>query len=130
SGAGQNAQKRTTVSTGPIRLAKLGRSGAAPLVRELARGGCHGGAYWGYPVVAVGLGAAGDGEKFFLEFAGDRAGDAFADRDVVDGTYRGDFNGRAGEEDFVDDIEHFARDDALLDGDLQVFGDFDDGVAG
>src|SRR6266404_4788781 len=104
--------------------------GLASLLRGLVRGGGHGGAYGRKPVVAVGLGAAGDGEKFFLEFAGDGAGDAFADLDVVDGTDGGDFYGGPGEEDFVDDVEHFARDDAFLDGDLQVFGDFDHCIAG
>src|SRR5260370_27250583 len=103
--------------------------GLRPTETELARGGSHGGAYGRKRVVAVGLGAAGDGEKFFLEFAGDGAGYAFADLDVVDGTDGGDFDGGAGEEDFVDDVKHFAGDDAFLDGDLQVFGDSHDRVA-
>src|SRR5260370_12005613 len=103
--------------------------GLRPTETELARGGSHGGAYGRKRVVAVGLGAAGDGEKFFLEFAGDGAGDAFADLNVVDGTDGGDFDGGAGEEDFVDDVKHFAGDDAFLDGDLQVFADFDDRFA-
>src|SRR6266849_7720884 len=111
-------------------LAEMGRSSAAPLRgKELARGG----GYWDVdgrkPVVAVGFAAAGDGEEFFLEPARDRAGCAFADLDVVDGTDGGDFDGGAGEEDFVDDVEHFAGDDAFLDGNLQVFGDSHDRVA-
>src|SRR5260370_19255381 len=104
--------------------------GLRPTETELARGGGHGGAYGRKGVVAVGLGAAGDREKFFLEFAGDGGGDGFGDLDVVDGTDGGDFDGGAGEEDFVDDVKHFAGDDAFLDGDLQVFGDFDHGIAG
>src|SRR6266852_4259458 len=47
-----------------------------------------------------------------------QAGYAFADLDVVDGTDGGDFDGGASEEDFVDDVEHFAGDDAFLEGDL------------
>src|SRR5437868_5222748 len=80
--------------------------------------------------MAVGLGAAGYGEEFVLQLAGDRAGYAFADLDVVDGTDGCDFDGGAGKEDFVDDVEHFARDYLLLHRDLQVFGDFHDRVAG
>src|SRR5216684_4013864 len=112
-------------------LAEMGRSSAAPLRgKELARGSDYGRAYWRKPVVAVGFVAAGDGEEFFLKLARDGAGCAFADLDVVDGTDGGDFDGGAGEEDLVDDVEHFARDDSFLEGDLQVFGDFDDRVAG
>jgi hypothetical protein len=35
--------------------------------------------------VPVGFAAAGDGKKLFLELASDRASDAFADLDVIDG---------------------------------------------
>src|SRR5207302_2894385 len=45
-----------------------------------------------------------------------------------DGTNRRDFDGRPAEEDFVDNVEHFARDYLFLDGNLQVFGNFHDGV--
>jgi len=41
----------------------------------------------------VGLVAAGDGEEFFLEFAGDWPGHTFADLNVIDRTDRGDFDG-------------------------------------
>src|SRR5882762_9103131 len=80
--------------------------------------------------MAVGLGAAGYGEEFVLQLAGDGAGYAFAYLDVVDGTNGRDFDGGAGKEYFVDDVEHFARDYLLLHRDLQIFGDFHDGVAG
>ena len=50
----------------------------------LARGGGDRGVYWSEPVVVVGLAAAGDGEKFFLQAAGDGTGYAFADLDVID----------------------------------------------
>src|SRR5258708_40098147 len=96
---------------------------------KLARGGGYWGAYWGQPVVAIGLGAAGDGEELFLELARDGAGYAFADLDVVDGTNRRDFDGRPAEEDFVDDVEHFAGNYLFLYGDFQVFGNFHDGVS-
>src|SRR5712671_4678476 len=80
--------------------------------------------------MAIGLGAAGYGEEFVLQLAGDGAGYAFADLDVIDRTDRRDFDGGAGKEDFVDDVEHFARDNLFLDRDLQIFGDFHDRVAG
>src|ERR1700756_1524838 len=74
--------------------------------RSLAGGG-HWGVDWGKPVVAVGLAAAGDGEKLFLQLAGDRAGAAFADLNVVYRTDRGDFDSGANEEHFVRDVQHF-----------------------
>src|SRR6267154_2599472 len=80
--------------------------------------------------MAIGLGAAGYGEEFVLQLAGDGTGYAFADLDVVDGANGRDFDRGAGKEDFVDDVEHFAGDDLLLHRDLQVFRDFHDGVAG
>src|SRR5438445_4874881 len=96
---------------------------------KLARGGGYWGAYWSQPVVAIGLGAAGDGEELFLELARDSAGYAFSDLDVVDGTNRRDFDRRPAEEDFVDNVKHFARDNLFLDRDFQVFGNFHDGIA-
>src|SRR5262249_24616978 len=78
------------------------------------------------PVVDVGFVDAGDGEEFFLESAGDGAGDAFADLNVIDRADRRDFDGGADEEHFVDDVEHFTRDDGFLDWNLQVLGKGDD----
>jgi hypothetical protein len=68
--------------------------------------------------VEVGFVAAGDGEEFLLEAAGYGACYAFAYLDVVDGADRGDFYRGADEEDFVDDLEHFARDYGFLHRDL------------
>src|SRR5260221_2278505 len=48
---------------------------------------------------------------------------------MVDRANRRDFYGGAGEENFVDDVEHFARDDLFLHGDLQVFGNLHDRIA-
>src|SRR2546425_5571871 len=81
------------------------------------------------PVVAVGLCAAGDGEEFCLQFKCNGAGDAFADRDVVDRADGGEFDGGADEEDFVRDVKHLARDDGFLAGNVQILGEFHDRVA-
>src|ERR1700676_5401964 len=78
--------------------------------------------------MAIGFAAAGEREEFFLEFARDRSGDAFADLDFVDGADGRDFDGRAAEEDFVDDVEHFAGDDLFFHRNVQIFGQRDDGV--
>ena len=80
---------------------------------ELARGCRHRCVNGGEPVVAIGFGAAGEGEEFFLEAARDRARDAFADLDFIDRADGRDFDSRAAEEDFVDDVEHFAGDDTV-----------------
>src|SRR5271163_3926751 len=97
---------------------------------ELSRRRAYWCVYRGKPIVAVGFGAAGDGEEFFLKFAGDGAGDALADLNVVDGANGSDFDGGAYEEDFVDDVEHFAGDYGFFHGDVQVMGELDDSVAG
>ena len=55
--------------------------------------------------MAVGLAAAGDGEKFFLELAGDGAGDAFTHLDVIDAANRRDFHRCTGKENFMDDVQ-------------------------
>lgn len=79
--------------------------------------------------MAVFFFAAGDGEEFFLQFAGDRAGNAFANLNVIDRANRSHFDGGAAEEKFVHDVEHFARDDGFLHGDAKVLGHGDDRVA-
>src|SRR5712664_3095005 len=98
--------------------------------RRLARGGADGGVDGREPVVAVRLGAFGDAEEFRLQREGDRPGDTLANLDVVDGTDGSDFDSGADEEDFVSDVEHFAGNDLFLYGDVQVFSDLHDGVAG
>src|SRR5579864_1231454 len=81
------------------------------------------------PVVAVGFFAAHDRVELFLDCLGDRAHRALADLDLVDGTDGGDFGGRAGEERFVADIEHLARDHLLDDRNVQVARDLQRRVA-
>src|SRR5581483_7080017 len=81
------------------------------------------------PVVAVGLRAAGNGEKLFLELAGDRSGDTLSDLDMVDRTDWGDFHRRADEEHFVHDVKHFSRNDRFLDGEAEIFGELHHRVA-
>ncbi len=80
--------------------------------------------------MAVGFGAFSDGEEFRLQCEGDWSGDAFADLDVVDGTNGSDFDGCAHKENFVSDVEHFARDDRFLEGNVEVCCELDHGVAG
>src|SRR5207244_13550322 len=96
----------------------------------LTCGGADGSAYWSEPVVAVGFGAFSDGEEFRLQCEGDWSGDAFADLDVVDGTNGSDFDGGAHEENFVGNVEHFARDDRFLERNVKVRREFDHGIAG
>src|SRR5450432_920101 len=95
-----------------------------------ARGGGHRAIYRSQPIVTVGFGAAGQAEKFVLQLAGDGASDAFADGDVIDGSNRRDFHGGPYEEDFVDDVKHFAGDDRFFHRNVQVFGELHDSVAG
>src|SRR6266446_6011545 len=82
------------------------------------------------PVVLVGFGAAGDREKFFLQFSRDRAGDAFADLNVIYRADRRNFYGGANEENFVNDVQHFAWDNAFFHGDAHILRHFYDGIAG
>src|SRR5437879_5307145 len=96
----------------------------------LARGGADRGADRGEPVVTIGLGAFGDAEEFCLQCEGDWPGDAFADLDVIDGTDGRDFDSRAHEENFIHDVEHLARNHLFLTGNMQIFSDLHDGVAG
>src|SRR5579859_5405792 len=126
---GRDAQTRGKWGGSAFTSEQGGAQLAAPL-RELTRRRGYWGVYRGQPVVAVGPGAAGYGEEFFLQLTGDGAGDAFAHLDVVDGTDGCDFDGGAAEEDFVDDVQHLAGDDLFLHRDFQVFGDFHDRVAG
>src|SRR6202012_3581012 len=50
--------------------------------------------------------------------------------DAVDGAEVGDLGGGAGEEGFIADVEHLAREGLLDDGDVEGFGDGEDGAAG
>ena len=53
--------------------------------------------------------------------SGDRAALACADGDAVDRAQRRDFGGGAGEENFVGDVQHLARNHLFAHGDAQVF---------
>src|SRR5260370_25030745 len=97
---------------------------------QSAGGGADGGAHWREPIVAIGLAAAGDAEEFRLQCERNWTCDALADLDVIDGTDGRDFDGGANEKNFVGNVEHFARNDRFLDGDVEVLGKLDDGVAG
>src|SRR4029077_14827568 len=82
------------------------------------------------PAVAVGLLTAHDGVKLFLDRLGDGANPALADFDLVHGADGSDLRGRAGEEGFVGDVEHFARNHLLDNRDAQVAGDLERRIAG
>ena len=79
--------------------------------------------------MAVGFFAFNQGEEFVLDAFGDGAARAHADFHAVDGADRGDFNRSAAEEDFIGDVEHFARNDLFGYGNAEVFADGEDGVA-
>src|SRR5437016_8801264 len=96
---------------------------------RLARRSADGRAYWGEPVVAIRLAPAGDSEELFLELPCDRSGHTLADLDVIDGADRSDFDGGADKEDFVGDVEHFARNYMFLQGNAQVFRQLRDGIS-
>ena len=78
--------------------------------------------------MAIGLAAAGEREKFFLEPARYWTSDAFANLDLVDRADGRNFDGRAAEKEFVDDVQHFAGNDLYFHGNVQIFCKRDDGV--
>src|SRR5215469_4965263 len=67
------------------------------------------------PSMAVALLAAHDGVELLLQCPGDRAHAALADLDPINRTDRRDLRGRAGEEYFVGDVKHLARNHLLND---------------
>src|SRR5579885_2618817 len=79
--------------------------------------------------MAVFFFATSERKEFFLEFACDGTGDAFADLNVIHAANRRDFDGGADEEYFVHDVEHFARDDGFLYFDAEVLRHLHNGVA-
>src|SRR5580704_11037797 len=103
-----------------------------PGSRELlARNGSAGGGTNGRePAMTIGLGAAREREEFVLDALGNGAARTIADFDAVDGTDRGDFGGGAAEENFVGDVEHFARDHGFGNWNAEVAANGDDGMAG
>ncbi len=84
----------------------------------------------GEPVEVVFGEAVDDIEEGFVERRGDGAHGAVADEDAIDGAEVGDFGGGAGEEGLVADVEEFAGECLLDDGDAHVAGQREDGVAG
>src|SRR5438445_3368812 len=97
--------------------------------RGADRGRAGGGGNGREPVVPVGFGAGQNGEEFVLETLGDRAAATRADGDAVDRTQGRDFRGGAGEEDFVGDVEHLARNHLLADRNAKIFAKCDDAAA-
>src|SRR4029077_2296881 len=71
--------------------------------------------HWRQPVEPVGFFAADNRVELLLDRLGNRSDDAFAHADLIHRTDGGDFRCGATEEDFVSNIEQFAR-NALLDG--------------
>src|SRR5260370_26981144 len=65
------------------------------------------------PVVAVALLAPHDGVELLLQCLGDRTNRPFADLDLIHGTDPGNLGRGAGEECFVGDVEHLARNHLL-----------------
>src|SRR6266568_4125575 len=96
---------------------------ALGISETLSRSGAHRRAHECEPVVAVGFQSAGDAEELFLQAPGDGACLALAYLDAIDRANGGDFDGRAGEEDLVHDVQHLARDDLFLHRDLDVLAE-------
>lgn len=69
-------------------------------------------------------------EEQLLQLTRDRAGFAGADLAAVDGADRGDFGGGAAHEEFVAEVEIFAREVAFDDAETGVLRQREDGVAG
>src|ERR1035437_4199774 len=84
----------------------------------------------GEPAKAVGFESIGDAEEFVADLPGDFAGFTVSDDDAVHGADGGNLGGRAGEKDFVGDVEHFARNGLLADRIAQMAGDGDGAVPG
>ena len=70
--------------------------------------------------MAVGLLAAGDGEEFFLNALGDRAARACSDLHAINRANWRDFRGGAGEENFICNVKHLARNSLFAHGNIQV----------
>src|ERR1019366_7550380 len=81
-------------------------------------------------IVAVRPRTVENGEKFFLEQLGDGPARSLADLDAVDRAQGTDFSRGAGEEDFVGDVEHLARNQLLAHRDFQVLAYLTHGTLG
>src|SRR5271166_1823871 len=82
------------------------------------------------PAMAVGLLAAHDGVKLFLDRLGDRAHSALAHLDFVDRANRRDLRRGSSEEGFVADVEHLAWNHLLDKRNAQVARNLHHGIAG
>ena len=82
------------------------------------------------PAEAVGLQAVGDAEELFGNCLCDLARLPVANHDAVDGADGRDLGGRAGEEDFVGDVEQLARQGLFGDREAEMAGDGQHRVAG
>ena len=80
--------------------------------------------------MAVGNGAFDQAVKFTLNLLGNRPDNAVADADLVNRTDRGDLGCSAAKENFVGDVEHFARDHLLNHWNIAVLGDANHRIAG
>src|SRR5229473_8263959 len=84
---------------------------------------------WRQPFEAVGGGAVDDAEKFFLQRLGNRSNVAFADGDLIHRTYRRDLCRRSGKEKLIGNVQHFARNHLLDNGNALVSGNAQDRIA-
>src|ERR1700681_2882958 len=95
----------------------------------LARRNSHWGVYRGQPIVAIRLSTAGQGKKFVLQFAGDRAGYAFPNCDVINRSDWSYLYRRSHEEYLIDDVEHFSRNNRFFYRNAKIFSKLDDAIA-
>src|ERR1700678_4073083 len=70
--------------------------------------------------MTVGLDPAGKREEFVLDALGQRTTRAYAYFDPVNRANRRDLHGSAAEENLLGDIKHFARNNLLGDGNIQI----------
>ena len=80
--------------------------------------------------MAIRLFAFDQGKEFVLDFFGDGAAGAAADFHAIDAADGRDFDRGAAEKHFVDDVEHFARNDLLRHRNAQVLANGNDAGAG
>ena len=81
------------------------------------------------PAISIRASSVDEIEERRLDRLGDRAAFAVADRDLVDGTDRRDFDGRSGEKRLIRDVEELSRQHLLADLDAQVLRHGDDGIS-
>src|SRR5215471_13605712 len=89
-------------------------------------------AYWhrSEPMKAVSRLSGYDAVKLLLNAFRKRPDCALAHADLVNRPHRSDFGGRSSEENFLGEIQHLARNALFDNGNVQILGDGQDGVAG